>query len=533
VKANRFHAYLPVVAGALLCLAFTSALAQYTSSKVVLKAQINLATFGASNGNSCWGYVSRSGKEYALMGLSNKLAIVDITDPANPDWFASVPHLDGLWMDVKVYKNYAYVVTEESGSGIQVIDLSDVDNHNVTLVRTISTIGRSHTCHIDTVNGFLYTCGSHESGGTTTCWNLADPANPVRVGPASLTGNYIHESYVHAYTSGPYAGKQIFFGCSTDQGLEIWDFTDKAHPVKIKTMTYPNIGYCHQCWMSEDEKYLYMDDEFDESMFGFDTRTVVFDVSSLENGHYVTTFTTGIGTIDHNQYLIDGFIYQSNYKSGLHIFDTNDNQTAPTQVGWFDTYPEDDTQGYEGLWSNYPFFPSGTVIGSDINRGLFIWDVTEAVTRVISPSAYHMDRGSVLAGNLDSIKTSDDSYMTLRPGATFSTSEAAIQLVVEQKAPSKTPRLLKFKLESHASVSSLDQKIALYNFRTNSYENVDTRRATTTDSTVEVAATGDLSRFVNQTDKGIRAKVSYKSTSAVFAWPYTASIDQIVWSVAP
>src|SRR5688572_10479335 len=101
--------------------------AQYTFNKVTLSARISLTTFSASSGNSCWGYVSPSGREYALMGLSNKLAFVEITNPASPVWFASIAHGSSNWADVKVYEDVAYVVTERSESGIQVIDMSNID----------------------------------------------------------------------------------------------------------------------------------------------------------------------------------------------------------------------------------------------------------------------------------------------------------------------------------------------------------------------------------------------------------------------
>ncbi|MGI8923628.1 MAG: choice-of-anchor B family protein [Fimbriimonadales bacterium] len=524
---------LPVALCAVIGIAATTAHSQFTFSKVALRTHIDLATFGADNGNGCWGYVSPSGREYAIMGLSNKVAFVEITDPAKSDWFASIPHANGLWADIKVYGNYAYVVTEESGSGIQVIDMSNIDNHIVTLVRTITSVGRSHTCQVDETSGYLYTCGSNEGNGTTTVFSLANPANPQRVGVADLTGgDYMHEAMIHTYTSGPYAGRQIFFGCGTDRGVEIYDVTNKNAPFLIKRVTYPDIGYCHQAWISEDLKYLYMDDEFDEDWFGFTSRTIVFDVSSLENATYLTSFTTGLNSVDHNLYVRDGFIYESNYTTGLRVFDANDNPTAPTQVGWFDTHPESNGSGYQGLWSNYPFFPSGTVIGSDINRGLFVWDVTEAVTRVLTPTSFTMARGTVLSGNLASLASSDDNRLTMRPGAVFSTSEPAIQLVMDATAPSTTPRLMKFRAETRGSVSTLIQKIDLYNFTANAYETLDTRNATTGDAVVEVTAGGNLARFVNS-NKQVRARISYRSTSATFQYPWTAGVDFASWSIAP
>ncbi len=370
--------------GSALGLLFVSvaAAAQFSSHNVSLYRNLPLSTFGASSGNDCWGYVSPSGREYAIMGLNNKVAFVEITDPANPVVVATIAHPSSTWGDIKTYSHYAYVVTEASSSGIQVIDLDQIDQGIVTLVRTIASPGRSHNVAIDTTSGFLYTCGSNQGTGTTMCFSLANPANPVQVGPASMTSDYQHDAQIVTYTSGPYAGRQILFGCSEGRGVDIYDVTNKNNPFMIKRVTYPQIGYCHQAWLSADRKYLYVDDEFDENNNGFTTRTIVLNVESLENASYVTSFTSGVPAIDHNLFIRDGFIFEANYRSGLRIFDANVDPLNPPQVGWFDTYPENDDRGFNGAWSNYPFFPSGTVIVSDIERGLFILDVSRALARL-------------------------------------------------------------------------------------------------------------------------------------------------------
>jgi hypothetical protein len=104
---------LTAALAASLVLAATAA--PQAAQNISLLARINLSTFGSQNGNSCWGYVSPSGREYAIMGLNNKVAFVEITNPSQPNWFASIPHGSSLWADVKVYRNACYVVTEGSG----------------------------------------------------------------------------------------------------------------------------------------------------------------------------------------------------------------------------------------------------------------------------------------------------------------------------------------------------------------------------------------------------------------------------------
>ena len=342
--------------------AVQTASAQYESFNVSLHAQIDLNTFGASSGNDCWGYVSPSGREYALMGVRNKAAFVEITDPAAPVWFDSVPHNSSVWCDIKVYQDHAYIVTE-AGSGIQIVDMSDIDNHVITLVRTIFSPASSHNVVIDTDSGFLYTAGG-------AIFDLSDPANPARVG----TGSGWHDAQVVTYTSGPYAGREIMFASHGGAGMGIIDVTNKSNPFRISLNGYPGLSYCHQAW-TEDLNYLYIDDELDGI-----PRTTVFDITDLANPVFLGDFSSGLNAIDHNLYVRDGIIYEANYKSGLRIFDATGDPVNPPQIGWFDTYPQSNAGGFEGAWSCYPFFPSGTVIVSDINRGLFILDVSAALS---------------------------------------------------------------------------------------------------------------------------------------------------------
>jgi len=354
------------------------AAAEFPAQNVALYSQIDLATFGVSSGNDCWGYVSPSGREYALMGLANKVAFVDITDPANPVWFASIAHASNIWGDIKVHAHVAYIVTERSGTGIQVIDMSDIDNHVVSLVGTITSPDRNHNLAIDTDSGYLYTCGSRGGSATTVIFDLSNPTNPVQVG--TWQGAYEHDVQVVTYTSGPYAGRQIMFGASEERGLDIVDVTDKSNTFLMSRTPYPNVAYCHQVWTG-DLKYLYVNDELDSI-----SRTTVFDISDLQNPTPVGEFSSGLNAIDHNNYVRGGFLYEANYRSGLRIYDVGSDPVNPPQVGWFDTYPANDNAGFDGAWSCYPFFPSGTVIISDINRGLFIVDVSEAIGLECDPS---------------------------------------------------------------------------------------------------------------------------------------------------
>lgn len=351
----------------------------FDADGVILNAWIPLNQFGLNSisGNDCWGYTSPSGREYAIMGLYNGYGFVEITDPNNPVILNSISGPSSDWHDIKVVGEYAYGVSE-GGGGIQVIDLRNIDNGSVSLVGNISTAGHSttHNIIVNQDSGALYICGANIGNGGLLRVDLSNPRSPSIAG--GWTNMYVHDAQVITPTSGPYAGREIAFCASgfssgiVSTGLRIVDITNPAAPVTLSTLFYPNAGYSHQVWLSDDGTTLYLNDELDEENgLVSQTTTRVIDVSNYTSPQFVGDFSSGVAAIDHNLYVRDGYIYQSNYRSGLRVFDAAD-KLNPVQVAYFDTFPGSDSADFNGAWSNYPFFDSGTVIVSDIERGLFV-----------------------------------------------------------------------------------------------------------------------------------------------------------------
>ena len=347
----------------------------FTSENVQLKTWLPLNTLdNADSGNDCWGYVSPSGREYALMGTSSGTVVVEITNPGNAQVVASLSGPNSLWRDIKTYGTYMYCVSE-GGGGIQVFNLANIDLGQVQTLNSAGS-GASHNVAIDTESGFLYRTGASNDG--LMFYSLANPAAPVQVG--SWSDRYVHDAQIVTYTSGPFAGRQIAFCCAglsggwSDTGLTIVDITNKNAPFVVSQTYYSNAAYSHQGWLSEDRQYFYLNDELDEQNYGGNTTTRIINVADIENPSFVGTFSSGRPSIDHNLYTHNGYIFEANYRSGLRVFDAT-NPTAPTQYGFFDTYPSNDNASFNGLWNVYPYFPSGTVIGSDLESGLFVWEL--------------------------------------------------------------------------------------------------------------------------------------------------------------
>ena len=387
-------------------------LASFPADNVTLLAWMPLSDFGGpDNGNSCWGYTSPAGREYALFCHSDGLTVVEITNPGDPLVVGFINGPDSLWRDVKVRGTYAYAVSE-GGSGIQVIDLANIDAGQVALVNTVTTGGTTatHTVALDEASGFLYRAGGGTEG--LRIYDLSNGANPVFTGWWS--DRYVHESEVKTFTSGPNAGKQIAYCCGgfnggfTDTGVSILDVTDKSNPIQRGQVTWPGAEFSHQAWLSEDAQLLYVNDELDDDGT-LPNRTYMIDVSDIDNPVYKGSFTNGNKSVSHNLYVKGNQIFEANYRSGLHVFDAT-NPLAPVETAWFDTDPTSDAATFNGLWSNYPFFPSGVVIGSDMERGLFVLWVGAPLVQVAlaspAPALLHPS-GDVLPVTLTELHPGD------------------------------------------------------------------------------------------------------------------------------
>lgn len=352
---------------------------QFPRNNMELLAWLPLDKFEGqhSAGNDIWGYAAPSGREYAIMGLEKGFGYVEVTDPTNPVIIEVVPGPASTWHDVKVIGDHAYGVSE-AGEGIQVMDLSRIDDGIVTLVQNIELNGHStsHNIVSNPDSGFIYLVGANiANGGLVALDVTTDPDNPTIVG--SWKQMYIHDAQVVSYTEGPYAGREIAFvfsgfsGGSDQTGLRIVDVTDKSNMFTISTALWSRARYAHQGWLSTDKKYIYINDELDEGHSVNETTTRIFNVEDLESPFFVGTVTTGLPAIDHNLYTTDRLMFQSNYRSGLRVFDITD-RTNPYEIAYFDTYPDDNDASFNGNWSNYPYLPSGTILISDIERGLFL-----------------------------------------------------------------------------------------------------------------------------------------------------------------
>lgn len=346
--------------------------------------QMNLDAFAGNEANDIWGWTdTTNNKEYALIGLDNGTVFVDITDTTDPVYVGKLltATVASGWRDLKVYGDYVFIVAEAADHGMQVFDLKRLRTvanppELFTADARYTGIGNAHNIVINEDVGFAYPVGTARNddfNGGVHFIDVQNPTSPNGVGGYGANG-YTHDAQVITY-SGPdadYTGREIFIGANEDQ-IAIADITDKANPVEITTLGYGNIAYTHQGWFTEDQRYFILGDELDEINFGFNSRTLIFDMIDLDNPVLHTTYIGPTSAIDHNGYVLGDEFFLANYTAGMRVLDISDieNQTI-TEKAFFDTYPSNNTARFDGVWSIYPFFESGKIIINDINSGLFV-----------------------------------------------------------------------------------------------------------------------------------------------------------------
>ena len=371
--------------------------ADFDCSEVNILSFMPVQTLGANRGtrvNDVWGWTDpRTGREYALVGLTDQASFVDITDAQNPRYVGRLPMTDGargsVWRDIKVFRDHAFIVSDGAGEhGMQVFDLTrlrDVGSEpvNFDVDAHYDGIASAHNIVINEETGFAYSVGS--SGGGETCGgglhmiDISEPTEPSFAGCFGHEGTgrrgtgYSHDALCLIY-DGPdreHAGKEICFG-SNETDVSIADVTDKENPIPLSTATYANVAYAHQGWVTEDHRFFYLGDELDELRTQFSgTRTMIFDITDLDDPVLVKEHFGESTASDHNMYVLGDLLYQSNYNSGLRILNVSDPEN-PVEVGFLDTVPHAEGPAMGGSWSNYPYFASGTIIVTSGSEGLFM-----------------------------------------------------------------------------------------------------------------------------------------------------------------
>ena len=308
--------------------------------------------------NDIWGWVDSTGREYALVGRTDGVSIVDLADPAQPVEVQFVPGANSVWRDLKTWGHHAYV-TNETGNGLLIIDLSGLPGAVSYRDTVLGGVETAHNAWVDEI-GYLYLAGPNNFNGGVAIFDLQpDPALPAFVGSYDL--RYVHDLYVR--------GNRAYLGEILNGRLTILDVSDRSDPEVIGSLNYPG-GFTHNTWLNDAGDVCFTTDELSGAPL------IAWDVSDPEDIRELDRIRSSLSAgqaAPHNVHVFDDFLVTSYYRDGLHIVDASRPQNL-VEVGYYDTSPLSGG-GLSGAWGAYPFLPSGLVLVTDMQEGLFVLEV--------------------------------------------------------------------------------------------------------------------------------------------------------------
>jgi choice-of-anchor B domain-containing protein len=311
--------------------------------------------------NDVWGYVDKSGNEYAIVGVVNGTSIVDVTDPSEPTELFFIAGPTSVWRDMKTYGDYAYIVHDSfsngESQGLLIIDLSDIENGNIATNSIFSlTYSRFHNIFIDE-NGVAYLFGGDYDNGGVLMYDLTtDPQNPIYLG--EFEEAYLHDGMVRGDT---------LWGSAVYEGLLMAiDVSDKSNLEIIGTVSTPH-SFTHNAWVSDDGNTVFTTDEVAGAYIA---AVDVSDVSNMTVIDQIQSWSPETDVIPHNTHVMGKYLVTSYYCDGVTVVDASD-PTNLQEVAYYDTsFSSGGT--FSGAWGAYPWLPSGNILVSDRQEGLHV-----------------------------------------------------------------------------------------------------------------------------------------------------------------
>ena len=339
--------------------------------------------------NSVWGYYdSINQKEYAILGGINGTYFIDVTQPENPKLkdYIEGKRSDCIWREYKNYGKYLYVISDDKApNSLQIIDMSYLPDSAHLVYDSDELFSRAHTLYIE---GDKMYCAAVKTSTniaySMAVYSLENPESPKFI--SALNTDYPGITWVHDMLV---KNDTIFASCGYD-GLNIYQLKENNHFEMLGSLTsYPDKGYNHSSSITENGKTMVFTDEVPEGM-----AVKVLDITNLADLKVTGTFKSHKGATAHNPHIVKNKAVISYYMDGIWIYDVS-YADKPTLVGYFDSYPQNGnnystgSEAYKGCWGVYPYLPSGIILASDMQNGLFILNADAAYNMPIGIKENH------------------------------------------------------------------------------------------------------------------------------------------------
>lgn len=319
--------------------------------------RIGHLSYGPLSLAGCWHHVDAAGTEWALVGTSAGLSLVDLSNPTQPVERFMVPGLSNNWREVRTWQGYAYVTTEADSSGVTIVNLNHLpDSIPWKTWRGdgffVNRVLRNHAVQVH--DGYLYLFGGSNIANGAVIADLIDPWNPkIR---SKYAATYVHDGFVRGDTMWTCELNAAQFG--------VIDISNKTNPVLLATHPTPG-GFNHNCELSADGRTLFHTQE------ALNLPMTAYDVSNLDDITLLDSYKPSRkpeGEV-HNVRMMPGdFVVCPSYRGQLTIVDASQPDNM-IEIAW-------DSLGNSLVWDADPYLPSGILLATAKQEGLYIYEVT-------------------------------------------------------------------------------------------------------------------------------------------------------------
>jgi choice-of-anchor B domain-containing protein len=303
-----------------------------------------------------------NGREYAIVGSTEGTHIVDVTDSAMAVEIHFLPGADGgsfvTHRDYHIHETVLYAVCDQGASTLQIWDLVNLPATPEVLYDDDEFVERAHNVFVDDATMTLYLASSKSAALNTPllALDVSDPTQPALVADLSPWIGSCHDLYAWDDT----------VWVNGSGVVRVLDMNPTPHLVGSLD-DYPFQGGNHSGWWVPQSKIYVFADETHGSPLKVVDASDVTDLQVLS----LLSSETATDAIPHNLMMRDDLVFVSYYHDGLQVFDVRD-PANPNKVAWYDTYLPDHHNGFAGAWGVHSALPSGHILISDVQSGLFV-----------------------------------------------------------------------------------------------------------------------------------------------------------------
>jgi choice-of-anchor B domain-containing protein len=316
-----------------------------------------------------------SGREVAVVSLGQEISFVEVTDPEHPEprgeYRKEYPVFLGA---TAVYRDYLYVsVLNDGNPEIHIFDMN----------RVLETEGASTRIQADVIWPVPIFGGLSIVPETGHAFLIAG-----NIAGLDLSGDPEAPEEILAWDPGPpytsrlecvlyhgpdsrFAGHEVCTAPAGRRSMVLYDVTPE-HPAKLSRTFYKRYNAPWHATFTSDHRFVLLSDSHDEFNPGFNTRTFLFDVTSLTSPSYFASYDGPTKGRDLHIEVRGRYAFLANGTAGLRVLDLRQIAKGRVrEVGFFDVEPELNSANWFGAHS-LDVLPSGTVIVASLRQGLYI-----------------------------------------------------------------------------------------------------------------------------------------------------------------